>query len=125
MTRTLRQAFIPTLSRLHDLTDGQAKPIPALAFHSQLLTARFGQRVVLRSAVVFRLTPFRLDPAAVLQPIKSRVERAFSHAQDVIGELLDALSNAKPVHRSVVEDFQNQHIQGALEEFTFLHSSTK
>src|SRR5438034_1101919 len=65
-SRNFRHVFIPTSGRLHDLADGQAKPVPAFAFDSQLLAAHFGQRVIFRPPVIFGLPPLGFDPTAVL-----------------------------------------------------------
>src|SRR5678816_1617486 len=53
---------------------GDAVPVGALSF--ELSLSRFGEFIKLGAAIVFRHSPLRLDPAALLHAVKRRIERA-------------------------------------------------
>ena len=49
------------------------------------------QLIETSAAVVGRQAPLALDPAIQLQALESRVERAFFHPQQIVGQLLNQL----------------------------------
>ena len=80
---------------------------------------RGSQAIVTSAAIVFRHAPFGADPAVLLHAMKSRVEGAFLHAEDVFGNLLDMKSDAVAVHRRASESLEDQECEGALEKIVF------
>src|SRR5262249_23446413 len=56
------------------------------------------------------------DPALPLQPVEGRVERPLVDLEHVLGELLNALGDPPAVHRRRTEGFQDQDIEGPLQQ---------
>src|SRR5262249_35593700 len=92
--------------------------LPAFCLRHQLLPAGRSQPVVLRFAIVLRRSPERRDPAAVLEPVKRRVERSMFDLQNIFGTSLDRMRDRVTVSGSQRERLKNQHIEGALRHFT-------
>jgi len=60
--------------------------------------------------------PFCLEPAAVLQAIERRVERSLPDLKRIFGDLTEALDNGVAVDRFEGGDFENEHVERAVEE---------
>ena len=60
--------------------------------------------------------PFALDVALFLEAVEGGLERALSDFQRVARELLDALADAPAMHRGEREGFQDEEVEGSLED---------
>src|SRR5262249_49255475 len=72
--------------------------------------------VVLRALVRFAQAPFGLEPPALLEPVKRRIQRAGFDPEQVLGLRADRLADAVAVLRPPLEGPQDEHVEGALEE---------
>lgn len=117
-----RQAFMNASGGLHHLTDRQAHAFPAVVLDLKLFAPRFREPVILGPAIILGLAPFRFDPAPVLQAVERRVKRTFADAQHVVRPLLNALTDAEAMRRFAAQNFQDEHVQRALEKIGFLHN---
>src|SRR5262249_25267715 len=66
--------------------------------------------------VVVGDVPLGLDPAAALEAMQRRVQRALLHLERVVGNLLDAFGNRPAVLRLERDGFQDQEIERALRQ---------
>src|SRR6185369_11311526 len=82
----------------------------------ELPSTRSRQRVEPRGTPGFRFAPFGPEPPLRLQAVQRRVERPLLNQQHVVRDLLDPLGNRPTVFRLERHDFQNQEIEGALNE---------
>src|SRR5215207_6251867 len=89
---------------------------PAARLGAQRSPAGRGERVVPRRVVLLGALPFALDPALLLEARQGGVERSLSHAQKVLGLLLDALAERPPVHRAAGERSENEEVERSAEE---------
>src|SRR5580698_513329 len=69
---------------LQDAANGGGPPGPMFGFKLELFAAGSRQAVEARAAAFLGDTPFRFDPALVLQAVKSRIEGALVHLQGVL-----------------------------------------
>ena len=58
----------------------------------------------------------RTDPAFLFKFVQSRVERTIAHLQNTIGDMAEPATNGEAVQRLDREDFQQQEIQGSLDQ---------
>src|SRR5450631_1801624 len=94
---------------------------PVLGFARQLLQSEFGDGVEPRLAVVFRSTPFRSDPALLLQAEQRRVNGSLIQLQNVVAQLLDAARNTEAVQPPQgVQGFEHHQVESTLQYFCFL-----
>ena len=56
----------------------------------------------------------RGNPAAALESVESRIERALRDLQRGVRHLTDPLGERPPVHRREGERFEDQEVEGAL-----------
>src|SRR5262245_60810395 len=70
---------------IHDPADDVDELRPAVAFGRQLRFARRCQLVVLRLVIGFADAPLGLQPAAFLEAMQRRIERAGLDLQEVVG----------------------------------------
>src|SRR5580658_3655871 len=77
----------------------------------QMFTPLGSQLVEASAPVVGRKAPLALDPAIQLQPLQSRVKRAFFHSQQVVGQLLYQLSNRIAMEMASHQYFESEHVQ--------------
>src|SRR5215469_2022929 len=75
-----------------------------------------GERVVAGTAIVLRGPPLRANPTAGFETMQGGIERSLADPQDILGDLLYALSNAPAVHRSECQRFQDQDFERALDK---------
>ena len=94
--------------------DGNGEPV--FGFRFELAPARFRQAVEFRAPIVFRFAPLGFEPAGFLHPVESGEERARLHVEGALRDLVDAGGNAEPVERLGRERFEDQEVEGALEE---------
>src|ERR1051326_51129 len=76
----------PRSCRLHHLAYGQHQKPPVLFLDAEPPAARGRQRVEARAAVVLRLPPLALYPAALLQAVERRVERSLLDPEHLLGQ---------------------------------------
>jgi hypothetical protein len=83
-----------SLAQEQRAADHPGDPLPVLGFAPQLPSARGGDRIELRAAVVLGLSPFGADPALLYQPREAEIDRALVDAQRLLADLLDAQRQA-------------------------------
>jgi hypothetical protein len=71
------------------------------------------ERVEASPAITGRQTPLPFDPAIEFQPLESRVERSFFHPQQIVGQLLNQLSNGITMQMAAGQYFEDHHVQRA------------
>src|SRR3954463_2134073 len=120
---------IPRLSRQPPKRSGpgfqQARnrgrtPMPVRRFSVELFPAGACEGIELRAAGVWRLPPFRIEPAGALETLQGGEERSGIHFEHAARDLLDAARDAEAVHRLEAEGLQDQHVQGALDHVGIL-----
>src|SRR3954469_7473200 len=62
-----RRIRAAALSMFEDASDGGRDALPACGLFSELLSARLGEAIELRTPVVFGITPGGFDPALLLE----------------------------------------------------------
>ena len=77
---------------------------------------QFGQRIDFGRRLFCRRFPLRTDPAFLFELVQSRVERTVAHLQNTIGDMAEPATNREAVQRLDREDFQQQEIQGSLDQ---------
>ena len=106
----------PHRSGPHNGRDRGGQPLPAGGFAFQLRATRPGQRIVFGAAVVVALAPFGRNPALLFEAVEGRIQRALLDLQDFVGHLPDALCDGPAVPGSKRKGFEDQQIEGALNE---------
>ena len=91
------------------------QPLPIQHLGLQLLPALFRQPVELCFAPGGCLLPLGSQPSAILQAVKSGVERPLLELKEVARDLLDPLRDRVAMNRPQCDDLEDQHVQGALE----------
>ena len=74
------------------------------------------ERIEFRATIVLRCFPLGGNPALLLQLVQSGIERAIADLQHISGDLFEALADGKTVERLERENFQQQHVQRALDQ---------
>ena len=91
----------------------------------QLRAAGWGERIELGLAAGVGFTPFGLDPPFALEPVEGGIEGALLDLEDFLGDLLDALGDGPAVLGLECDGFQDEEVEGALDEVVwFAHSMT-
>ena len=103
------------LLTLEDERHGFGEPFPLVDFFAECFATELGERVVACAPIVFGGLPIALDPAAVLESLERRIERALIDVEASVGDLLDAKSDAPPVHGFEGEGFQDEEVDAAAE----------
>ena len=106
------------------MSDGATRPEPdrveelrpAVAFAQELRLAGRGQPVVLRLLVGFAGPPLRLQPAALLETMQGRIERAGLDLEQIVGLGADGLADAVAVLRAPLQDSEDEHVERALQQ---------
>ena len=101
---------------MHDEGYGSGKACPALGFGIEALLALVGELVELGAAVVFGGSPAGFEQAAEFESMEGGVERAFFDLEQLLGGLVDPLGDRVAVKRAAGEGFEDEHLQGALDE---------
>ena len=99
--------MIPTPTQSHDVRNCGGEAVPVGAFLIELLAAKTSERVELGAAVVFARLPFGRDPALLFEFVKSGIERAVAHLENVSGNLRQALADGPAVEWFEGEDFED------------------
>jgi hypothetical protein len=81
-----------------------------------LAPAGDGEAIILGLALVVRFAPFAGDQALMLQAVERGIERALLDLEAVAGDLLDAQEDAVPVKLRERQSFEDEEIEGALQE---------
>jgi len=103
-------------SSLQNPRNGRDLPLPLFCFRAQLLPARFCERVVFRSPVIFRRLPFALDEPRALKPAKRREQRSRVDVEYPAAQLLNSLRNPPSMERLKSKRLEDQHIERSLHE---------
>ena len=81
---------------------------------AQVFHAVRSQRIEFGAAIVFRLSPFGLNPPLLLEAMQSGIKRALIDLQHLLGHLTDALRDPPAVHGLQSKRLEDQQVQGAL-----------
>jgi len=84
-----------------------------------LLPAGGGEGVELGAAVVFRLSPLRLNEALMLHAVESDVERSLRDFETSAGDLLDAEQDSVAVECAKGDGLEDEDLEGSLKEIDF------
>src|ERR1700733_10536186 len=106
-------------ARFHNAGDGHALTAPFVGFRLQLLPAASSKGVIFCSAVVFCGLPASLDASFALQSAEGREQRARVDGENSLADLFNSLGDAVAVHRLKRQCFQDQHVEGALDDHSF------
>src|SRR5215469_2712331 len=114
----LRQNMISPLDtvRAQHPPDGCRQPAPLAGFAMQLFASRFGQLIKPSLTVVFAGAPFSCDPAADLESLQRRVERAVVDQQHIIRLLLDSARDPLAMPAAQDQRAQDKEIKRSLEQ---------
>jgi hypothetical protein len=100
---------------------GHLRPLGRLGF--QLTTARRRKAIEFSAALVFRFTPLAFQPSLMFDPVESDVKGTLRNLKTSARDLLDAHQYAVAMKRTQRNSFENQYLQGSLEEFNgFFHA---
>src|SRR6185503_20605195 len=102
----------PTLA-LEDERHRLGEATPLIDFFAKRFASRLGQRVVARAPVVLGRLPITLDPAAVLEALERGVEGSLIDLESAARDLLDAETDAPPVHRLERKRLEDEEIDAA------------
>lgn len=118
MTQYAREAHtcFPSSGCAHDLRNRGGEALPLRGLLIEGFTAGPGQGVVFGAAVVIADGPLRTDPAVLFEFVQRWIEGALAHLENVAGDLADALCDGPAVHRLQGDDFEDQQVEGALDE---------
>ena len=103
-------------SALENQLDGVNGAVPIASLSCEALFAGARDDVVLRPAIVVGCAPLGGNPAALLEALEHRVERALVDVKRVARELLDALTDAPAVHRLQGQGLEHEHLERARNE---------
>ena len=79
-----------------------------------------GERVKFGVASGFGFPPFRADPALVFEAVERRIKGSLRDLQHFLRDLPDALGDGPAVLGLRGEGFENQDVEGALDEVGWL-----
>src|SRR5215468_10127327 len=96
------------------LTSRPSDGVEHLANCGRELAPGAGFCVETRAAVVLGGAPARLDPAAALEPMERRVQRALLDVERRAGDLVEALGDGPSVLRLEGHGLEDQEIEGPL-----------
>src|SRR5213592_3376249 len=102
------------LGNFQHLSNRRREFPPGAFFRLELLPAAPRQLVILGAPVVLRSPPFGLDPTSPLQSMQGGIERTLLDAQNVAGDLLNALRNAPAVLRFEGQGLEDQQVECSL-----------
>src|SRR5215467_8370976 len=94
--------------------DRDARPVGGLFL--KLSSAGAGERVVFRAALRGSFAPVGLEPSRLLHSVERREERAWSHFEGALGDLLDPSGNPHAMERAKGERLEDEKVERALEE---------
>src|SRR5262245_15262793 len=102
------------LNGLEDLRDCSSQPAPRAGLRLEPRAAFLRQLVVLGAAVVVGGAPLRLDPAAALEAMERRVQRALLDVEGRAGDLVEAFRDSPAVLRLEGHGLQDEEVECAL-----------
>src|SRR5580765_475998 len=89
---------------------------PLAHFALELLAAGSGQVIELCAPVVLRRPPRRREPACFLETMERREKRSGFDIERAIRDLLNAASDAEPVHVLQRESAEDEEVERALQQ---------
>src|SRR4051812_48571858 len=102
-----------------DPVDGAHQLVPAIGLRLELAAALWRQAVIARAPVVFGGTPERRDPAAVLEAVESRIERAVLDLKNIFRTMLDGVGDGVAVRGAERQRLEHQDVERPLEHVAF------
>src|SRR5262249_17840580 len=109
-------ARLLALLRSHDSPDRRDEPLPSGRLPGELPAARRGPPVEAGLAVVRGGPPLRKEPAALLEPLERRIERAVLDEELLLGPLLDGAGDPLTVLRAEDQGPQDQQVERPLQQ---------
>ena len=101
---------------MDDEADGVGQAFPLGELELELRGAGAGEGVEFGLASGFGGAPLGTDPALVLQAMEGGIKSALGDLQSVFAHLLDAFGDGPAVLRLDGNDFQDQQIEGSVDE---------
>src|SRR5215471_14159940 len=108
-----------SLRRAQHAGDRRGQAIPVRALLVELRATETRERIEARVAAGVGRRPRRAKPAALLETMQRRVERSLLYLHDVAGHLLQPPRDGVAVDRTERDDFQDQHVERALQDVGF------
>src|SRR5262249_55255853 len=102
--------------RLEDSSDRARVSAPGRHFRTELSPTARRERVVLRLPVVFGHAPLGVDGAAILEAMQGLVQRGVDDHETAAAVSLDPLTHGVAVERTQRQGFQNENVEGAVQE---------
>src|SRR6187397_397329 len=90
--------------------------MPVGGFLFERAPAQRAETVELGAPVIVRYTPLGMHPAANLETMERRIERAFHDAQHVVGRTLNGGNDAVAMHLAATDHFENHHVERARQQ---------
>src|SRR5215831_16578783 len=90
-----------------------------LLFRLKLLSPCSSKSVVTRFPIVIRKAPFCFDPALGLQSVECRIKGALLDVENLFRHLLNSVRNREAMPWIMLEGFEDQHVEGAVNEVRF------
>src|ERR1700735_631191 len=115
-TRSMARAPYKLLHSFQGLGNCHGNAIPALGFEFELFTAGPGEAIKLGATIIFGIAPKGRYPALFLHAVQGGEERAGLNDEGTAGDLLNPAGNSEAVHFAGDQGFQNQHVEGALQQ---------
>jgi hypothetical protein len=101
-----------------DQRDGVAETLPAGSFRCELALAGSSEAVEFGVTPAFGSLPFGFEPASIFEAVERGIEGALADLEGIFGDLLDALDDGVPVDGTEGDDFQDEHVEGALKQLS-------
>src|SRR5579864_1201257 len=114
--RTIAGRPYSCLFELHYARDGAGDAVPVGGLFFKVLPPEWREGIKLRATVIFTRLPLRSNPASMFELVQGGIEGTIADAQDVAGNLFQALADRPAVHRPQGEDFQEQHVERPLNQ---------
>src|SRR5215813_9591492 len=111
-----RQRDMDLALRFQEPGNGCNPALPIRSFKLELLPACARERVKPGAARILGLAPLGIEPSCTLQTLQRGQERAGVDLKHAAGDLLDPPGDAEAVHGLQAQGFENQHIEGALND---------
>src|ERR1700739_1436431 len=119
----LRAVEADRSSLAHHQVEGGGQPVPVGGFFFELGAPGGGERIELGLASGFALGPLGLDPTLLLKPVQGGVKGALLDLEHFARKLLNSLGNSPSVHLLGQEGFEDEKVEGALDEIAgFAHA---
>src|SRR5215470_16581037 len=102
--------------RFQEPGNGRGPALPLRSLKMKLLPAGARERVKPGAARILGLAPLGIQPSCALQALQRGQERAGIDLKHAAGDLLDPPGDAKAMHGLQTQGFEDQHIEGALND---------